>query len=187
MPKSNLPSLGNFRVLLLSTSILSFAEGLFMPFYIVFLQQFGGSIEQFGFSVGLLSLTGAITSYYSGKHSDVFGRKPLLIIGFLSFGLIVLAYTLITEIWQLYILQVLNGSIGALIYTMTTALLGDLTKKASRGTDIGKFHAVVGILAALAMMGGGIVVGSQGYKVIFYATALLTFLSTLILLYVKEK
>ncbi len=187
MPKVPLPRFIDFRTLLLSTSILSFAEGLFAPFFIVFLKDFGGSIEQFGFSLGIAAFAAAITSYYSGRHSDRFGRRPFLIAGIISYSLIIFAYTLITELWQLYILQILFGIFGALIYTMTTAFLGDVTKRSSRGTDVGKFHAAVGVLAALAMMGGGFVVGSLGYKIIFYATALLALLSAFIILSAKEK
>src|SRR3989338_6337650 len=101
--------LGNYRVFLLSNSALSFALGLFTPFWIIFLQDFGGSIQQFGFSIGLMVLAQSVTSYLVGKYSDKLGRKIFLIIGGFVLAAVTLAYTLITSMAQLYFLQIVNG------------------------------------------------------------------------------
>lgn len=178
--------LENYNVFLLSNSLLYFSWGLFQPFWIVFVQKIGGSIEQLGFSIGLMVLAQSITSYFVGKHSDLSGRKIFLIIsGFFMSG-VIFAYTLITSLFQLYVLQVLYGIVGAMQSTMEQSFLGDITKKASRGTDIGKYHALVGVMAGIAMMGGGILVGSFGFKVMFYIVAMLVFVYALALFYIKE-
>ncbi|MBU4246495.1 MAG: hypothetical protein ABIF85_06050 [Nanoarchaeota archaeon] len=70
-----LSKLRAYDVFLLSNSLLNFSTGLFYPFWIVFLQNFGGSIEQFGFSIGLMAFSAAIASYYAGKQSDTLGRN----------------------------------------------------------------------------------------------------------------
>ncbi len=75
-----LRKLGNYWIFLISNSMLSFAFGLFTPFWLIFVNDFGGSIEQFGFSIGLMVLAASITSYFVGKHSDKLGRMPFLII-----------------------------------------------------------------------------------------------------------
>lgn len=177
----------NYRILLLSNSVMAFAIGLFMPFWIVFLQDFGGSIESFGFAIGLMALSQSITSYFCGRYSDRVGRKIFLIIAGFAITAVIIAYTLITSMIQLYILQVVNGITQAIQMTMETTMLGDVTKKVSRGADIGKYHAVIGILAAIAMMGGGFLVGQLGIKIIFYITAVLFFISTIVLFYIKER
>lgn len=59
-------------------------------------------------------------------------------------------------------------------------------KKISRGVDIGKYHAIVGVMAAVSMMISGFIVGQLGVKIIFYATSLIIFFSTLLLFYIKE-
>lgn len=187
LPLMALEKFGNYRIFLLSNSALFFALGLFTPFWIVFLQDFGGSIQQFGFSIGLMVLAQSVTSYLAGKYSDKLGRKIFLITGGFMLAAVTLGYTLITSMVQLYFLQVMNGITGAMQATMETTFLGDITKKVSRGADIGKYHAIVGIMAALAMMGGGYIVGQSGYKVIFYVTAAIILISTLLLFLIKEK
>ncbi|MBI2076211.1 MAG: MFS transporter [Candidatus Aenigmarchaeota archaeon] len=182
-----LSRLGNYRLFLFSNSILAFASGLFVPFWIIFLQDFGGSIEQFGFAIGLMMLAQSITSYYVGRYSDKVGRKVFLIVGGFILTGVVFAYTLITSLVQLYILQIINGVTSSMQATMEATFLGDITKKAKRGADIGRYHAIVGIMAALSMMGGGFVVGQMGFKIIFYVTASIIFISTLMLFYIREK
>ena len=157
-----------------------------MPFYIIFLQGFGGSIEQFGFAIGLMILAQSITSYFAGKYSDKLGRKIFLIVGGFILTGVVLAYTLINSLLMLYILQVVNGVTTSLQMTMETVFLGDVTKKAKRGAKIGRYHAIIGIVTAIAMMAGGLVVGQLGFKAIFYIASGIIFVSTLLLLYLKE-
>lgn len=178
--------LRNFWILLTSNSVLAFAFGIFMPFWIVFIQDFGGSIESFGFAIGIMALTQSITSYFAGKYSDKLGRKVFIVTAGFSMTIIVIAYTLINSLWQLYVLQAINGIIQAIQMTMETTMLGDYTKKLSRGANIGKYHAITGILAAIAMMGGGYLVGQLGINIIFYITAVFMFLSTIILISIKE-
>lgn len=179
--------LGNYRIFLFSNSVLAFAMGLFSPFWIIFIQDFNKSIEKFGFSIGLMLLAQSITSYFVGKYSDKLGRRIFLIIGGFASGVVIFAYTLITSVIQLYFIQVIDGIITSIQNTMETTYLGDITKKVKRGTDIGKYRAVVGIMAAFAMMGGGFIVGRLGFKIIFYITSIFVLISTLILFNVKER
>ena len=181
-----LRKLGNYNLFLVANSLASLANGLFAPFWIVFIQDFGGSFEQFGFSVGIMTLASAITSYFAGKHSDQLGRKIFLITSGLLMAAITFAYTIITSIWHLYALQIFTGVTGAMGGTIGAAFLGDITKKQSRGADIGKYHAIISVASAIAMMAGGFIVGQSGFKMIFYITAGITFVSTLMLVYIKE-
>ncbi len=182
-----LSKLGNYNIFLASNSLLALATGLLGPFYIVFVQNFaGGNMGQFGFSVGLAAFAYSVAAYYVGKYSDKLGRKIFLILGGFSVSGVILAYTLITSAFQLYLLQIINGLVSSMQGTMETAFLADITKKASRGADIGKYHALVGVIASITMMASGFIVGSMGFKVIFYITAAIVFVSTIALFYIKE-
>ncbi len=176
-----------YRLLLAARSVVAIAMGLFVPFWIIFIQGFGQSIETFGFALGLMALAQALTAYFIGRHSDFLGRKPFLIMaGFATSGVII-GYTFITSLIQLYVLQVLDGIMTTVDATMEQTLLADVTEKVSRGADIGKYRAITGVLTALAMMSGGYIVGQLGINIIFYIAAGLIFLSTLALFYIKEE
>src|SRR3989338_1836928 len=89
----------NLRIFTLSNSLMAFAFGLFGPFYYIF-------INDFGIAMGLVVLSGALVSLFTGKYSDKFGRKPFLILGGYASAILVFLYTIIGSIWQLYLLQI---------------------------------------------------------------------------------
>ena len=138
-----LHKLGNYKLFLLYSSIGAIGSGLFTPFWIVFIQQFGGGFERFGFAIGLSVLAQGVTAYVAGRHSDVLGRKPFLIGARAAMGLNTLAYTIISTPFQLYVLQILNGIIAATHSSVSIAFLGDITKKKSRGHGVGVQQAVL--------------------------------------------
>ncbi|OGI15819.1 hypothetical protein A3K63_00440 [Candidatus Micrarchaeota archaeon RBG_16_49_10] len=176
----------NLKAFILSNSIVYFAAGLFGSFYFLFIEKMGGSIENFGISVGLMTIAQASTSYFGGKYSDKFGRKPFLIAsGFIS-ALTVFLYTIINSLWQLFALQVLNGIISSIYGTSELSFLGDITEKTTRGLNIGKYNAIVGIFAGLAVILGGFLIGKFGFKLIFYFCSLFYLVGTLLLLRIKE-
>ncbi|MBI2053109.1 MAG: MFS transporter [Candidatus Ryanbacteria bacterium] len=176
----------NYRILLLANSLMSFAIGLFIPYWLIFIKNFGNSIESFGFAIGLMMLSQSATSYFVGGYSDKLGRKIFAIIAGFIFAGIAIAYTFITSLLQLYVLQILNGVTEAVQNTMITAMLGDFTDKASRGARVGRYQAITGVLTALTMMGGGFIVGQLGVKIIFYITAGLYVVATVIIFYINE-
>lgn len=179
--------LENYRLFLFSNSILAFAIGLFTPFWIIFIEKFGGGIEKFGFAIGFMILAQSITSYFVGKYSDKLGRKIFLLIGGFILSGVIFTYTLINSLLELYILQIINGITNAIQMTIETTFLGDITKKKKRGIDIGKYHAIIGVVAGIAMIGGGFIAGELGFNIIFYITAMMIFLSTTLLFWLREK
>jgi hypothetical protein len=70
---------------------------------------------------------------------------------------------------------------------METSFLGDVTEKTSRGLNVGKYRAFTGLFEALAIMGGGYLVGSLGFKSIFYIASGLILIATLILSRIKTE
>jgi len=130
----------NFKLFTFSNSLMALAYGLFGPFYLIFINDIGGSIENFGIAVGLVALSGALMSLLAGKYSDNIGRKPLLIIGGYASALIVFLYTIIGSLWQLYLLQIFSGIVISLFETSESTYLADITEKQKRGEAIGKYE-----------------------------------------------
>jgi len=176
----------NLRIFTLSNSLMALAFGLFGSFYLIFINKIGGSIENFGMAVGLVMFFSAITSFIAGKYSDKIGRKPFLIISGYSSVIIILLYTLINSLWQLYLLQIFNGIISAIFEISEHAFLGDITSRSKRGYSLGRYFLIVGIVEAVAVFIGGILVGKFGFKIIFYVISLIFGISTTIMLKIRE-
>jgi DHA1 family multidrug resistance protein-like MFS transporter len=176
----------NLNIYTISSAIDQFAGGLIGPFYVVYIQKIGGSIENLGIAFAILMIFQSLFSYWGGKYSDKLGRKPLLIfVGYLS-SVLTFAYTLIQSVTQLYVLQAIFGISGAIYIAVSTAFLGDITQRSRRGHQIGKFKAIIGIFAAISLAIGGFIIGRFGFKIIFYAVALFGIASTTLLFWIKE-
>jgi len=176
----------NLRVFTISLSFMAFAFGLFGPFYYIFINQIGGTIESFGIATGLVVLSSSLVSLVAGKYSDKYGRKPFLIAGGYASAVIVFLYTMISSLWQLYLLQILNGLVVSMFHISETSFLADVTKKKNRGADIGTYNAVVGILEALAIFVGGFIAGKFGFDIVFYIVSVIFVMTTTLLLKVRE-
>lgn len=179
--------IGAYQLFLAADTVVSFAMGLFAPFWVVFIQDFGDSMSVFGFALGLKMSAFALAACFGGKLSDRYGRRIVIVSGRVASALIICSYLWATSLSQLYLLQVCFGVAAAIDATATTAFLGDITKRASRGRDIGRFTAVTGIIGAVAMMAGGIAVDTFGMEIIFYGVGALFFASSLLLLCIEEK
>ncbi|MEM5847189.1 MAG: MFS transporter [Candidatus Aenigmatarchaeota archaeon] len=179
--------LGNFEILLLSTSIASFASGLIGPFYVLYINKLGGAIENFGIAYGLLILTNSLASYFSGKYSDRLGRKMFLIASNIASAIIILFYLFVSALWHLFFLQILNGLINAMWNVAETTFLADITKKKTRGLMVGKYRGVIGLLTGIAVMVSGMIIGKFGFELMFYIYSFIVGISTLPLFFIEEK
>jgi len=179
--------LNNFRIFTIVSSFWGIAMGLFGPFYVLYIQDIGGSLENLGIAFGIMVFAQSFVSYFAGKYSDRFGRKPFLIIVGYSNAIVFLFYLLIENLWQLYALQALWGVVDAIDTTTTKAFLADITSKKRRGLEMGKFDAIVGIFAATSMIIGGLIAGKYGLGIIFYICSGFYFLSTTLLFLIKER
>ncbi|MDI6807024.1 MAG: MFS transporter [Candidatus Aenigmarchaeota archaeon] len=179
--------LTNLAIFTLASSIGSFASGLLGPFYVVYVQQIGGSIQNLGIAFGLLIIAQSFASYFVGKYSDVFGRKPFLIVSGYVASAIILTYTLIRTVLELYVLQIFFGITNAIYMTVSIAFLGDATEMGKRGLQIGKYRTVVGVFAGFSMIIGGMVIGKFGFQIIFYVVSLFFFIATSLLFLIKER
>lgn len=178
--------LNNLNIYTIYSSIDQFAWGLIGPFYIIYIQKIGGTIENLGIAFAILIIFQSLFSYWAGKYSDRLGRKPLLIFVGYSSSVLFIAYTLIQSVTQLYILQAIFGIIAAIENTVSTAFLGDITHRSKRGIQIGKYKTIIGMFAGLALIVGGFVIGKFGFEIIFYAVALFGIASTSLLFLIKE-
>lgn len=176
----------NLNVFTISNVIYQFASGLIGPFYVVYIQKIGGTIENLGISFAILMICQSLFSYWGGKYSDKLGRKPILIFTGYVASLLFIVYTLIHSVVQLYVLQAIFGIFDAINITVSTAVLGDITQRSKRGIQIGKYRAIMGIVGGLALIAGGFVIGKFGFEIIFYVFAFLGVVATTILFLLKE-
>lgn len=156
--------------------------GLFMVFPVMMLfgaQYHGATPFLLGVALGCYGLTQAVLQIPMGLMSDIWGRKPIIILGLTLFMLGSVVAALADSVWGLIIGRALQGA-GA-IASAVMALVGDLTAEQNRTKAMAAIGASIGLSFSVAMVLGPVLAGLGGLSLIFWVSAALAILGMLIL------
>ncbi len=177
----------NLQIFTTVSSIWAVVFGLIGPFYVVHVQKLTGGVEKLGIAFSIMVLLQALSTYLAGRFSDKMGRRPFLLVTAYIDSVILFMYTMVDETWQVYILQACLGATNGVAGTIKVSLLGDLTTKAKRGRNIGKFNATVSVFSAMGLSVGGYFVKLYGIEPLFYLASGVVALSASLLFFIEEK
>lgn len=159
--------------------------GLFMVFPVMMLygvEYTGATPFLLGLALGGYGLTQAIFQIPLGLCSDVWGRKPIILLGLMVFVAGSVVAALSDDVWGLIFGRALQGA-GA-IASAVMALLGDLTSEQNRTRAMAMIGASIGLSFSVAMVLGPVLAGYGGLSVIFWVSSLLACVGMLILYFV---
>jgi MFS family permease len=91
-----------------------------------------------------------------GAWSDKVGRRRLMLIGWLAYGLVYLGFAFSQTGWQVWLLFGLYGLYYAATEGAAKALVADLVPQAQRGTAYGLFNAAIGLTVFPASLIAGL-------------------------------
>jgi MFS family permease len=119
-------------------------------------QTVGFSTIEIFLAVAVFSLVIALTSTKGGTLSDKFGRRGLIIAGWLIYALIYLGFAFASARWHIWILYAGYGIYYGAFLGASSALVADLVPETLRGTAYGIFNAALGIAALPASVLAGL-------------------------------
>ena len=127
-----------------------------------------GGNEHYTWVVTIYLLTSTISVPFYGKLSDVYGRKPLLMIGITLFLIGSALSGLSQEMWQLILFRGIQGLGAGALFPISLAVIGDLFTPAERGRYQGLFGAVFGISFIVGPALGGFLTDQVSWHWVFY-------------------
>src|SRR5207302_2983395 len=113
-------------------------------------------------------LTSTITGPFYGKLSDLYGRKPMMMIGITLFLAGSALSGLSQEMWQLILFRGIQGLGAGALFPISLAVIGDLFTPAERGKYQGLFGAVFGISFIVGPALGGFLTDNVSWHWVFY-------------------
>ena len=117
-------------------------------------------------------------SEYAGRETDIHGRRPLILIGWLVYAAALLGLAFAASDKGLWGFSLLLGFYFGLTEGAERALVRDLAAPAERGTAFGWFHMLVGLAAIPAGLLLGGLWSFYGVKTAFLVSASLATLAT---------
>jgi EmrB/QacA subfamily drug resistance transporter len=113
-------------------------------------------------------LTSTVTVPIYGKLSDLFGRKPMLMIGITLFLIGSVLSGLSQTMWQLVAFRAIQGLGAGALFPISLAVIGDLFTPRERGRYQGLFGAVFGIAFLVGPFVGGTLTDNLSWHWVFY-------------------
>lgn len=117
-----------------------------------------------------------------GKLADVYGRRKLLLIGIVIFGLSSLSAALSPSIWPLVISRFIQGLSTAIIMTTSIAIIMHSFSKQDLGPMMAKWASALGVGSAISPLLGGFFLHYLNWQSIFLFNIPFCFLSFFLVL-----
>jgi len=175
----------NFKLFLLLSAL--FALGSFSySFLLIYAKEFGFAIAFVPVLYLIFTTIAAIFSLPFGKLADRIGRKPVLILAYIFWGLVCLGFIYMRSYWAIILTFVLYGLHKGALDPVQKTLVSELSPEEYRASTLGGFQMVIGICALPASLIAGLLWDKISISTPLYLSLGLTILSTIMLVFVKE-
>ena len=124
--------------------------------------------EYYVWAITIYLLTSTISVPFWGKLSDIYGRKPIFMIGIVIFLIGSALSGLSQNMAMLILFRGIQGIGAGSLFPVALAVIGDLFTPAERGKYQGLFGAVFGIAFVAGPLIGGWLTENVGWHWIFY-------------------
>ncbi len=158
----------SMAVLFASIFLVGIGFSIIMPVLPYYAESLGAN----GFKLGLLITVYAVCQFLFapiwGAYSDRIGRKPVLLVGITGYAVTFILFAYATNLWMLYIIRALGGSLACATMPTAMAYIADSTSLEKRGSAMGMIGAAMGMGMIFGPALGGILsTVSLGFPFIF--------------------
>lgn len=148
-----------------------------LPLFPLFLRHRGGTPTMIGLIMASFFVAGLCTQFAIGHLSDRFGRRPILIIGLLSFGLASFFYALPLRADWFIVARVVQGASAGAIEVASLAAVASLFDESERGRAISRIFAAQLFGFAMGPLAGS-TIGVNQLQWAFMATGIASCLAS---------
>jgi DHA1 family multidrug resistance protein-like MFS transporter len=160
--------------------------GMVIPIFPFYIEELGAGGSELGLLVATAALLEFLFAPVWGGVSDRVGRKPVLMLGMLGYGLSSLLLGLSTELWMLFASRALSGILSSATLATALAYIGDSTSEEDRGGGMGILGAAMALGIILGPGFGGWLAGDSLSTPFFIAAGMSLVSLLLILLLLPE-
>ncbi|MGD2158247.1 MAG: MFS transporter, partial [Anaerolineales bacterium] len=170
----------NVYILAFTLVVVMLGFGVVIPIMPFYIENMGAGGTELGLLVASYATMRLIFGPIWGSLSDRFGRKPILMIGILGYGIAMILFGLSTQLWMLFASRILSGILSSATSPTTMAYISDSTSEEGRGGGMGILGAAIGLGTILGPGLGGLL-GGENLTLPFFIAGGMSFL-TLVLI-----
>lgn len=132
-------------ILFITLFLVMVGFGIVIPIIPFFIENLGGGAVALGLFTASYSLMQFFFAPYWGRLSDRIGRRPVLLIGLLGFGVTFILFGFSTAMWQIFVIRILSGIVSSATLPTAMAYIADITEGTERSKAIGKLGAAMSV------------------------------------------
>jgi MFS family permease len=148
---------GDFRQFCFISVFFSFSMSMAWPYFMVVQKDWLNS-NNFEIAIASVVMTAAIVVFTIplGNLSDRIGRKPLILLGRIPLFLLPIMYALASNVYVIYLANILAGFCVAAGFNAITAYIYDIAPENERGAHLAVFNTFTGFIYFLGSLFSGI-------------------------------
>lgn len=127
-----------------------------------------GGMDYYSWAITIYLLTSTVASILVGKISDIYGRRPFLLLGIGVFMIGAILSGFATDIFQLISFRAIQGAGAGIIMSTVFTAVGDLYEPRERAKWSGVLSAVFGISSVAGPLLGGYIVDHLDWHWVFW-------------------
>ena len=168
-------------ILIWSSNLWNFADGLLGPLFAVFAQQIGGNVLDIAWAWGAYLVVTGVCIIVVGHLSDKISKLKMLLAGYFLTAVFTFAYLFVHNALQLLLVQAALGVALALTNPTFFSLMGKLNAGEREGAMWGWADGRDKIATGLAVFAGGLIVQQASFHVLFIIMGTLQLVATVYL------
>jgi DHA1 family multidrug resistance protein-like MFS transporter len=172
---SGAPSVTNRKNLLIlgfALFVVTLGFGVVMPIIPFYMERFGAGGTELGLLVASYAVMRLFFGPIWGGVSDRVGRKPILMLGVLGYGITMVGFGLATALWMMFAARILSGVLSSATSPTAMAYIGDSTAEEDRSQGMGLLGAAAGLGAIFGPALAGLLANRSLSTPFFVAGAL---------------
>ncbi|MCC6455189.1 MAG: MFS transporter [Caldilineaceae bacterium] len=132
-------------ILFMTMFIVMIGFGVIMPILPFYAENLGATATHLGLLFASYSVVQFFFAPIWGTMSDRVGRKPMILLGLIGFGISFVFFGMANSLWMLFAARILGGVLSAATLPTVMAYIADTTDAKSRGGGLGMLGAAMGM------------------------------------------
>lgn len=175
----------NFWIMSLAMFLFMTGFNLILPELNQFITQLGGE-EHKGLIITLFTISAGLARPFSGKLSDLIGRKKVMVAGIVLAIVVCLMYPFSETVLFFLLLRFIHGFSVGFMPTGATALITDILPENNRGQGMGIWGTFISIGIGFGQSLGSWIYAHFGMNTLFTIAAMTTLISGVLVYFVHE-